>query len=164
MNAQKQNVHKQPVPRKKAAAWLMLAGLPILLTLGAYPYWYMVIYPHPLLNDCLLAHSVLAWVDENGNGKRDEGEPALEGVSFYYIYLKDEVQNGYRKASTPVYSNQSGRAKVYSGMVACSTTADYALRAVPPPGYQPVTSQIVPIIETEDDTADLLFGFSRIEE
>jgi hypothetical protein len=78
--------------------------------------------------DCFWSLEAQAWVDTNGNDVWDKLEEPLAGVRFRL--------HGY----TAAVSDSDGMGKLFIFPAACSGV-EYAVSALPPPGYQPTTDQ-----------------------
>ena len=95
----------------------------------------------PVLADCFWAADVAAWVDANGNGARDEGEPPLEGVQV-------NLSLSFMGSRT---TGADGRVHV-GGMHPgeCLTTEPYNVMVATPDGYEPTTATTLPYTEAQD--------------
>lgn len=51
---------------------------------------------------------MLAWIDENGNGRWDSGEPPVENVQFQV----NDTYNGYRDVGGKALSDWNGQARL----------------------------------------------------
>jgi hypothetical protein len=120
-----------------ACAWL-LSGEPPTPTPTPAP---------AIMADCFFSTDVFAWVDTDGDGARDEGEPPLAGVqvNFSLTFYSGET------------TDAEGKAHV-GGMYpsACDPTLENKLVARPPEGYVPTTEAAVPYTA---DRALYEFGF-----
>jgi hypothetical protein len=89
--------------------------------------------PPQVMADCWYSGDVLAWIDADGNGARDEGEPPLEGVqvNFSPTFL------------TGATTGPDGTAHI-GGMHPgeCSATIAITVMAVAPAGYEPATAKL----------------------
>ena len=100
-----------------------------------------------ILADCFFSAEAFAWLDANGNGLRDEGEPPLAGVevNFSLTFLSGAT------------TGPDGLAHV-SGMYpsACDSSLANSLVATAPEGYAPTTALILPYT---DDREVYMYGF-----
>ena len=137
----------------KRYLWLLLA--PVLIGcsdppgLGAKPT------PTPTLvifADCRWEARARAWVDENGDGSLDPGEPPLAGVQF----AVDDTVNSYRNVDKAT-SDASGEGRLFVFVPGCPR-AEFAVRADPPAGYRLTTPSPVP---ATGSNPTIQFGFAR---
>jgi hypothetical protein len=129
-----------------ALGWLGALGCARLLP-GSVP----TPAPTPeVIADCFWSVQVYAWVDEDGDGAPDEGEPPLEGVqaNFSLTFL------------TGGTTDANGVASVL-GMYPSACDPDLANQVVAtaPEGYAPTTEPALPMVEGQSEYA---FGF-RLE-
>jgi hypothetical protein len=120
-----------------ACAWLLPGSAPT---------------PTPeVIADCFWSVQVYAWVDEDGDGLVDEGEPPLEGVqvNFSLTFL------------TGGTTDANGVASVL-GMTPGSCLPDLENRLIveTPAGYEPTTETQVPYDDTREKRYD--FGFRPV--
>jgi hypothetical protein len=101
--------------------------------------------------DCLFRGEAFAFVDENGNGKREAQEPPLAGVSFHL----DDPLNQYAKAKREGMSNENGKGEVLVlQLMDCGVIL--GVYAVPPTGYTHTTPRLLP------GNVPLEFGFKPV--
>ena len=110
--------------------------------------------------DCAWHSSAKTWVDSNGDGLVDNGEPSLSGVK---IHIND-VQNQIMDAGWPTVSDKNGDARLNALvlMLGCSDVL-FEVYADTPEGYRITTK---PRIEVQRDVSGSLdtenvyyFGF-----
>ncbi len=104
--------------------------------------------------DCGWGGTGLAWLDENGDGRRDPGEPPLENVRF----VVDDTRARRRDVCEPAVSDAAGTASFSIFMPGCPEVA-FQVRAEPPAGYLPTTPQR--LAADEDESGETFsFGFA----
>jgi hypothetical protein len=101
-----------------------------------------------MLADCYWSVNFQAWVDADGNGVRDQGEEPLAGVRFRL------------SESFSAVSDSRGLGHVFLFPAGCEGM-EYAVTALPPPGYQPTTDQPVKA-RGKGDVGTLSFGFRHV--
>jgi hypothetical protein len=105
----------------------------------------------PPFADCGWVTEAQAFVDANGNGKRDRGERPLAGVAFHVDDVVNHIQD---VGEDEAISDSSGSAELFVRLL-CSGDSELEIYAVPPAGYISTTPQRL----SEDEL--LLFGFRR---
>jgi len=97
--------------------------------------------PPEILADCFWSADVFAWVDSNGDGARQEGEPPLSGVeaNFNLNFL------GSGTTGADGFAHISA---MHPGE--CNLALENSLVARAPEGYTPTTDLIVPYTEDRD--------------
>jgi hypothetical protein len=126
---------------------LLIAALGAGLALAcraAGPWFAPVPTPTPtaeILADCFWSADAFAWVDTNGNGAPDEGEPPLAGVQVNFSLT-------FFSGGT---TGPDGTAHV-SGMHpgGCNPDLANSLIAVAPEGYAPTTDLALPYTTDRD--------------
>src|SRR5688500_6556678 len=100
--------------------------------------------------DCAWHSSAKTWVDSNGDGLVDNGEPSLSGVE---IHIND-VQNQIMDAGWPTVSDKNGDARLSALvlMLGCSDVL-FEVYADTPEGYRITTK---PRIEVQRDVSGSL--------
>jgi streptogramin lyase len=145
----------QPPKRRRLRPFLLLA---IFLALGGL-FWLLFNPGQPVIADCAWDTGVLAWVDENGDGRRDSTEPPLEGVRFRV----DDIHNGIQDVGGASVSDWNGQAGVDVWLPGCPH-ARFKVLAEAPVGYRPKTEASVEVTGAGYGGSDTLeFGFTRNE-
>jgi hypothetical protein len=83
---------------------------------------------------CAWQGSAKAWIDTNGDGQVNTGEPPLSDVE---IYIKD-VQNQFFDLSWPVITDQAGAVQFDLSLPGCSNTV-FEISVEIPEGYRTTT-------------------------
>jgi hypothetical protein len=104
--------------------------------------------PWPATGDCGWVARPRAFVDTNGNGKWDNRERPLAGVSFHV----DDVYNHFEDVANEVISDSSGVGELFIFSAGCPNT-EFEVYAIPPAGYTPTTPARLP------GDGPLTFGF-----
>jgi len=108
--------------------------------------------------DCIWNATVSAWIDQNGNGKRDDNDIPLEDVEFQV----NDTLNNFEDVSEPAISDGNGKAKLSVWLPGCPDT-NFEVYAIPPVGYQVITDKTIEIKDEQVGTAVLSFGFALID-
>lgn len=104
-------------------------------------------------SDCSWGTKAQAFVDENLNGRWDEGESPLSGVKFFVVDAQGN--SGYGGGWE---SDRSGNAFI-GFLTSCNESADYILSAATPEGFMLTTPQRV---EAGSESAKTFtFGFAK---
>ncbi|HXQ36756.1 MAG TPA: hypothetical protein VN843_22275 [Anaerolineales bacterium] len=93
--------------------------------------------------DCAWHGSARAWIDSNGDGLVNKGEPPLRDVEIHI----DDVQNRLIDVGWPATTNQNGNTQLNVPMPKCSDTV-FEIYARTPEGYRITT---MPRIEVNWD-------------
>lgn len=108
--------------------------------------------------DCAWHSSAKAWVDWNGDGLVNKGEPPLSGVEIHI----DDVENKRKDVGWPAVTDQNGDARLNVRMLGCSDVL-FEVYVDVPEGYRLTTK---PRIEVNRDFWGILdpeniyyFGF-----
>jgi hypothetical protein len=105
-----------------------------------------------------LSQPVSAWVDQNNNLKKDQGEPPLEGVQFNAY----DTINGDATLRDSAITDWEGKA-ILSFDKPASGPIKISIDAIPPEGYQPIEKGSKRIKNFGDsDKPPIEFGFSRV--
>jgi hypothetical protein len=86
------------------------------------------------VQECAWQASAKAWIDSNGDGLLNTGEPPLSDVE---IYIKD-VQHQFFDLSWPVMTDREGAVQFDISLPACSNTV-FEISVEIPEGYQTTT-------------------------
>jgi hypothetical protein len=112
-----------------------------------------------VMADCIWNKEVLAWVDNNRNGKRDAGDQPLENVKFQVNDPLNQLEN----VAEPAVSYGDGRATLSVWLPGCPETS-FEVIATPPSGYRIITNNVIKINESvAAEGYTLEFGFALIE-
>lgn len=127
--------------------WLLVAALGLALAAACRAASPPATATPEVLADCFWSAQAFAWVDTDGNGQREAGEPPLAGVAVNFSLTF------YSGATT----DAEGVAHV-SGMHpgACDPALANSLVATAPDGYAPTTDLVVAYTEAQ---AEYPFGF-----
>lgn len=86
------------------------------------------------VTDCVWQASAKAWIDGNGDGQFDLGEPPLSDVAIYVNDVKNQLSN----VSWPVITNEDGDVQLSVAIPQCADTA-LEVYAQAPEGYRLTT-------------------------
>ncbi|HEY3474782.1 MAG TPA: hypothetical protein VGK56_09245 [Anaerolineales bacterium] len=110
------------------------------------------------IGDCTWYGSAKTWIDLNGDGLFNSGEPPLDGVEIHV----DDRDAGLVDISWPVITNTSGDAQLSLSLPGCTSTV-FELSVDIPEGYRITTR---PRIQVQPDVWESLsaqpvyyFGF-----
>ena len=106
--------------------------------------------------DCLWAGSTFAFIDENANGKHEQGEPPLAGVAFHV----DDVLNKYVDVGYhhPEITDEDGKGWLSVWLPGCPEVA-LEVYTVPSDGYVLTTPDTVPAQHRSNLIQHFAFGF-----
>lgn len=110
--------------------------------------------PVEAIGDCGFRRTAQTWVDQNGNGQRDDGERALAGVTF----IATDAAAGYITSDS---GDPHGYGSLFIFLAGCPDVA-FDVSAKPPTGYVATTPQPIRSNYPNEDEP-FLFGFRRIE-
>ena len=86
------------------------------------------------VTDCAWQASAKAWLDGNGDGQFDLGEPPLSDVAIYVNDVKNQLIN----VSWPAITNEDGDVQLSVSIPQCTETA-LEVYALAPEGYRLTT-------------------------
>ncbi len=111
--------------------------------------------PQPMV-DCAWAQTAYAWLDENGNGILDQGEPPLAGVPFFV----DDTFNDYSRVNGNAMTGPQGYADLIVWLPGCPKYK-FEVYPIVPTGYRLTTP---PRIAIEEDFSEepYSFGFAYL--
>lgn len=101
--------------------------------------------------DCIWNRKALAWIDENGNGKRDQNEQPLANVNIFV----DDVRNNYRKVGDGAATNGKGETHLSVWLPGCPNI-DFEVYPETPVGYHSTTP---PRLKADVGRLDQVFEF-----
>lgn len=111
--------------------------------------------PVEAIGDCGFRRTAYAWIDQNGNGQRDDDETSLAGVTL----IVEDTVSGYATRSQP--SDPQGNLSLSIFLGGCPEVA-FQLSADPPTGYVATTRQPIRSSYPAEDEP-FLFGFRRAD-
>jgi len=92
------------------------------------------------ITDCAWQASAKAWIDSNGDGLINTGEPPLSDVE---IYIKD-VQNQLFDLNWPVFTDKDGDVQFDISLPGCSNTV-FEISVEIPEGYRTTTNSRIEV-------------------
>ena len=104
-----------------------------------------------ILADCFQSATAVAWLDENGNGIREEDEPPLPGIEFV---LEPSVDSR-------TTSDENGVADIFATTPGGDCPENQKIEAVGFVGYSLTTPQT---LAYESPDAEYVFGFQPVPE
>ena len=141
-----------PETSNRKRLWLIVALIIAIIVVC------LIGFSSSIRGECGWNAPVLSWVDENGNGQWDTGEPPLEDVQLHV----NDTLNNYKDVGRQSISDWNGRSNVLVWLPGCPS-ARFEVYAVPPTGYQLTTNNFVQITGPGYGNSDpIQFGFSRL--
>jgi hypothetical protein len=143
-------------PGTGRSTWILVIVVGVVFTsLAIYSFmtWGEALPPpmqNTVLVDCVWAEDASAWLDTNGNGRREPGEGGLPGVRFT---IQEQGGTG-RRVPESFLSDNNGAARLHVFLGGCPEV-HFEVHAEPPTGYIGSTPGTV------SGKGPLGFGFRR---
>lgn len=92
------------------------------------------------ISNCAWQASARAWIDSNGDGQPNPGEPPLSDVQVHV----DDIQNQFLDISWPAITDQEGDVQLIASIPGCTDTV-LEIRVDIPEGYRITTKPRIEI-------------------
>jgi len=138
---------------KLSKPWIIIGTL---LVVGACGIWLLlkVVFGSFVMADCTWTGNATAWIDENRNGIKDDGEPPLSDVQFFV----DDTDNKYTDVGGDSITNWKGESRLSVWLPGCPKTKMEVYPQIPL-GYELTTS---PRLKGGKSDETYEFGFAYL--